>query len=263
MAHPVEADDPRVAALLAEDRVGNLVIEGDLANSRPGDVKLLVDDLDEPAGLLAIGWWVRVYARDRAALERLRPAIPRRHPMAEEETDVGFGGVAAWACDEIRSLGTTTWENLCWLWHLPSPDRLPDETEHETAPLRPEDTALVNEHWPHGDEPEYVRWRIEAGPSAAVFEDGAPVSWAMTHGDEEMGFMTTLPEARRRGLARSVSVALSRAILERGKTPFLYTLQENEPAQRLAEDIGFERWGAYHWFGLRRSGEVRRTDETG
>ena len=63
--------------------------------------------------------------------------------------------------------------------------------------------------------------------------------------------MTTLSEARQRGLARSVTTALARAVLAVGKVPFLYTIQENEPAWRLAESAGFERWGAYHWSGAR------------
>ena len=74
----VEPDDERIAALLAEDRIGNLGLAGDLAVSEPGGIDLFLDDPDEPSGLLAVGWWVRIYARDPAALDRLRPAIPER-----------------------------------------------------------------------------------------------------------------------------------------------------------------------------------------
>jgi ribosomal protein S18 acetylase RimI-like enzyme len=251
MPYPVEPGDSRVEALLEEDRVGTLVIRGDLANSRPGDVRLFLDDPEEPAGLLAVGWFCRIHARDRDALHRLLPAVPERHPFEPEASSVSFGGVASWIRDEILGGREPSWEHACWLYSLEDPARLP-AVRHDVGELRSEDVALVSEHWPHGDDEAYVRWRIEAGPTAAIREDGALVSWAMTHGDDEMGFMTTLPAARRKGYARSNTAALSRRILERGGVPFLYTIRDNERAWRLVEAAGFERWGAYDWFGLPR-----------
>ncbi len=248
----VEPDDPRVAAVLATDPIGNLVIRGDLAGARPGDVSLFLDRPEDPSGLLASSWWVRITARDSTALEPLLPAIPERHPY-EKDGDLMFGGVAEWIHDRLASIYDVTWVNRCWLYSLPEGAPLPGDPEHEVRPLRLEDAALVNAHWPHGDSEEYVGWRIDCGPTAAVYEGDRPISWAATHGDEEMGFMTTLPEARRRGLARSVTIGLCREIRARGKIPFLYAaIQDNVPPQRLAESVGFARHGAYHWFGARR-----------
>jgi GNAT superfamily N-acetyltransferase len=248
---PVEPGDPRVETVLQTDPIGNLVIRGDLANSRPGDVRLFLDDADEPIGLLASSWWVRITAKNADALERLRPAIPERHPF-EEDGELMFGGVAHWIREILVESYEVTWENPCWLYALPEEVTFPDDLPHDVRPLRPQDVPLVNEHWPHGDSVEYVGWRVEHGQTAAIFDEDRLVSWTLTHGDDEMGMLTTLPEARRRGYARSVTIGLIREIRAGGKIPFLYTLQDNAPSQRLAESVGFVRHGAYHWFGARR-----------
>jgi len=247
---PVEFDDPRVETVLEADAIGNLVIRGDHANARPGDVEFFLDDPDDPSGLLARSWWVRITARDEAALARLTPAIPDRNRF-EPDGDVMFGAVPEWVYEILVERYEVTWKNLCWLYYLPEYVVLPERLPHEIRHLRPEDAPLVNEHWPHGDSEEYVGWRIECGETAAIFENGRPVSWAMTHGDEEMGFMTTRPEARRRGYARSVTYGLVKEIRARDRIPYLYTIQENEPPQRLAESVGFVRHGPYHWFGAK------------
>jgi hypothetical protein len=239
-----------VEAVLRLDPVGSLVIRGDLDNSPPGAVKLHLDDPDDPAGLLASSWWARITARDPAALSRLLPAVPARHPF-EEDGELMFGGVAAWVRNVLAEAYEFTWENACWLYYLPGGATCPEDLPHDVRPLRSEDAPLVNEHWPHGDSEEYIAWRIEHGPTAAVFVDGRPVSWSITHGDDEMGLLTTLPEGRRRGYARSVTFGIVREIRARGKVPFLYTIQDNLPPQRLAESTGFVRHGAYHWFGAR------------
>jgi hypothetical protein len=247
----VEPDDPRVETLLDTDRVGSLAIRGDLANSRPGQVSLFLDDADDPAGLLTVYWSVRIIARDAGALERLLPALPEKNPR-ESDGSLMFGGVAEWIHDRILAAYEPVWVNRCWLWYLPDDVPVPDDLPRGIRSLRPKDAALVNEHWPHGDDVDYIRGRIKYGPTAAIFEKGRPISWVLTHGDDDAGLLTTLPEARRRGLARSVLWGLVREIRARGRIPFAYTLQENLAPQRMIEPMGFVNHGAYHWFGAKK-----------
>jgi hypothetical protein len=246
----VAKNDERFRGLLAEDRIGNLVIAGDLDLDDEDRIEAWLDDPDQPAALLTIGWWVHAYARDRAALERLLPLIPERHPVEDVE-DVGFGGVASWIRDVVAENREVTWENPCHLYHLTARDHVPARVAHEIRPLRPEHADLVNRHWEHADAPEYVRWMIERGPTAAVYEDGEPVSWAVVHSDGQMGLMHTLEGARGKGLALSVTASLAGEVLDRGGVPFLYTITENMAAQALVEKAGFRRWGDYHYFGAK------------
>jgi GNAT superfamily N-acetyltransferase len=253
MLHELDPKDKRIPHLLAQDRIGNLTIKGELEVARPGEIRVFIDDPANPRGLLVTNYWVKLYAQDEGALAELLLAIA-------DKPELRFGAVPARVRDYVARHWEITWENPCWLYYV-EPGALREELiRHEIKPLRPEDAALVNECWEHHDEETigYVRWRIETGPSCAIFEGESrsqrPVSWALTHGDGAMGMMFTLPEARRRGYGLSITVALAREILKRGKIPFLYTLHSNVPAQQMIEHVGFARWGDYRYFGARRRG---------
>jgi 8-oxo-dGTP diphosphatase len=247
------AQDERIPRLLAHDQIGCLTIAGELETARPGEIKLFIDDPERPRGLLIRNYWVKLCAEDESAVAELLRALPGQEEFR-------FGAVAAWIRDRIARDWEITWENPCWLYYL-EPDSLREElVQHEVSPLRPEDAPLVNRCWEHEDEETlgYVRWRIESGPSCAIFtgegRSRRPLSWVLTHRDGAMGMMFTLPEARRRGYGRSVTIALAREILRRGRIPFLYTFHSNLPAQRMVEKLGFARWGDYRYFDARRRG---------
>lgn len=244
----VEPSDDRVRAMLDEDRIGNLTIAGELANADPNETTVVIDDPESPAGLLVRTGWVRIYARDVAALHRLLPAI-KLAAANDESEELGFAGVAAWVRDEIAQSWALQWENPCWLYYFDPGCVEGLRVMHEVRSLTVEQAGLVNEHWGAADSEEYVRSRIEDGPSAAVWEEGRPVSWALTHDDGQLGMMFTLPGARRMGYARSVTAALVEQLLAAGKTPFLYTSHSNVAAQHTAERFSFRRWGDYRWFG--------------
>ena len=249
MPYEVDPEDERIHRLLERDRIGNLTIKGELEVAEEDEIEVYIDDPQSPGGLLVTDYWVKIYSQDEDALVELLPAIAQKE-------EAHFGGVAAWIRDYLVQEWEVTWENPCWLYYLEPGDLREELIRHEIRPLRPEDAELVNEHWEFGDAESiwYVKWRIEAGPSCAIFDRDRPVSWALTHSDGQMGMMFTLPEARGKGLALSITAALARKILAQGKIPFLYTLHDNLPAQRLAERAGFRRWGDYRWLGTRRRG---------
>ena len=56
--------------------------------------------------------------------------------------------------------------------------------------------------------------------------------------------VTTQPEFRRQGFGRSVVAALSRHVLENGRTPLYVVSEENQASAHLAESLGFEDSGA-------------------
>jgi 8-oxo-dGTP diphosphatase len=249
MPYEVDPEDERIHQLLERDRIGNLTIKGELEVAEKDEIEVYIDDSQSPKGLLITDYWVKIYVQDEGALAKLLPAIAQKE-------EARFGGVAAWIRDYLVQDWEITWENPCWLYYLKAEDLREELIRHEIRSLRPEDAELVNEHWEFGSAESlgYVRWRIEAGPSCAIFDQDKPVSWALTHGDGQMGMMFTLPEARHKGYGLSITVALAKEILARGKIPFLYTLHDNLLAQRLAERAGFRRWDDYRWFRARRRG---------
>ena len=248
MPHEISPDDPRCAAMLAQDPVGNLTMAGELEHAEPEEVTVYLDDPDDPAGLLVEGsQWVKLYAQHEAALGRLLPALGDRQL-------VRFGGVAAPMAATLASTYEVISEHPAYLYYLQKQDLPWDLLAHPVQPLGPEHAALVNEQWSYGDAEAYVRWRIKDGPSAAIYQDGRPVSWALTQYDGQMAMMYTAPEARRKGYGMSVTLALARLMLDAGKVPYLYIEHGNAAAQQHVGRMGFARHGDYRWFEARKQG---------
>src|SRR5206468_1265941 len=95
--------------------------------------------------------------------------------------------------------------------------------DKEVRPLDPNWAGLVAALWePEWPAEGYVRRRIEAGPTAAVYDGGRPVAWALTHMVTDrvgiIGMVHVLEAYRRKGLARAVVSAISQDLIRAGKT---------------------------------------------
>ena len=135
--------------------------------------------------------------------------------------------------------------NRFWLFRLDAQDFV----EHEAAGVRslgPEWASLVAHHWSPGwDATAYVRSRIDAGPALAIFDGGTPVAWVLTHAETPtvsvIGFIHVLDPYRRRGYALSLTSAIVKNVLRRGKIPALHVQTENTASLDLVEKLGFRR----------------------
>ncbi|MEI6308115.1 MAG: GNAT family N-acetyltransferase [bacterium] len=259
----IEGTDPRLRRLLEEDYAASLPLREELNHSGVSPRRVFLDSADEPGGALVIGNWVKVFARNVEALERLFPAL-------EGFTEVRAAGVAPWILEHLTEGWEIQWVSKCWLWRLPPGALQRPPALFPTHPLRSKDAPLVNRHWEHGGDEEseqYLRKQIEDHPSMAIFEEERPVAWSLVHWDGAMGPCFTLPEARGRGYAAAIAWELSRVLLEMGRIPYFYTLQENLPPQRLAQRMGFRQGCAAHWFGagrrLRRGSIAVETKKSG
>ncbi len=139
-----------------------------------------------------------------------------------------------------------------WLFQL-DPEDFVDAEGEGVRPLDPEWAEMVAKLWEPGWEHAawYVRARIEAGHAYAVYEDGKPVAWAFLHFETPevsmMGFLHVLETHRRKGFARSVSSALVKDVLARGKIPALHVKTDNVPSLELTASLGFHRVKKQVW----------------
>lgn len=89
----------------------------------------------------------------------------------------------------------------------------------------------------------FRRRTIELGGYLGFFEDGRLLAMAGQRVglDEhtEISAVCTHPDARRRGLAGSVSAAVARNIRAEGRTPILHVAENNVEAKRVYERLGF------------------------
>jgi ribosomal protein S18 acetylase RimI-like enzyme len=159
-------------------------------------------------------------------------------PVFVQLTDEWMGPLAESRADRLDL-------NRFWLFRLDAGEFV----DHEAAGVRslgPEWAALVAHHWSPGwDATAYVRSRMDAGPAFAVFDAGKPVAWVLTHVESPavsvIGFIHVLEPYRRRGFALSLTSAIVKDILRRGKIPALHVQEENTASLDLVRRLGFRR----------------------
>ena len=167
----------------------------------------------------------------------LLAALPRG-PVFVHLTDEWMAPLAESRVDQLDL-------NRFWLFRLEARDFV----DHEAAGVRslgPEWASRVAHHWSPGwDATAYVRSRMDAGPAMAVFDGGTPVAWVLTHVESPtvslIGFIHVLDPYRRRGYALSLTSAIVKDILRRGKIPALHVQTENTASLDLVRKLGFRR----------------------
>lgn len=138
-----------------------------------------------------------------------------------------------------------------WLFRLDAKDFV-DHPDPRVRPLESSWAGLVARHWePDWPAEGYVRRRIENGPTAAIYEDGDPVAWALTHMVTNrvgiIGMVHVQDGFRRKGLARSVVAAVSRELFRGGKVPALHAYIDNLASLSLFPTLGFHRVKRQVW----------------
>lgn len=138
-----------------------------------------------------------------------------------------------------------------WLFRLDAKDFV-DHPDPRVRPLEPAWAGLVASLWePDWPAEGYVRRRIENGPRAAIYEDGDPVAWALTHMVTNrvgiIGMVHVQEGFRRKGLARSVVAAVARELFRGGKIPALHAYLDNVPSLSLFPTMGFRRVRRQVW----------------
>ena len=138
-----------------------------------------------------------------------------------------------------------------WLFRLDSASFLA-KADGRVRSLEPEWAARVAKLWePEWPAESYVRRRIETAPTAAIYEDGEPVAWALTHMVTDkvgvIGMVHVLDGFRRKGLARFVVSAISRDLIRLGKIPALHAYVDNTASLALFPTLGFRKVRRQAW----------------
>jgi GNAT superfamily N-acetyltransferase len=117
------------------------------------------------------------------------------------------------------------------------------------APLRPAHVAQINELFVLGGGLAFSPAQVELGVFYGVLDEGALVAVAGTHlvsatySVAAIGNVFTHPDYRRRGYGTLATSAVAAELLRRGiRDVVLNVAQENGPALRIYEKLGFERY---------------------
>ncbi len=207
-----------------------------------------VDSRKEPQVLLIRREeWLSVFAADALLFEaHLGELPPFAVPEGEEKGLLKFSALLPHLARPVKSLWGSLRESPCYLFALTAQNFRHHDLDG-IGPLRVEDAPLIARNWTHGDDVEYCRSRIASGPGFGLRKWGRLIAWMLTHEDGSMGILHTLEGWRRRGYGRGVASALTEKIIEEGKRPFCFVLQDNEPSVRLFESLGFQRVAECFW----------------
>jgi len=187
--------------------------------------------------------FIALAAGDAEAAGRLAEAVPRGFTILHltEEFPLAV----------LEPRATEFHPQPAWLFRL-DPKDFVDHPDPRVRPLDPESAGRVAKQWqPDWPAEGYVRRRIEAGPTAAIYDGGEPVAWALTHTITDrvgiIGMVHVLEGYRRKGLARSVVASVSRDLQRLGKLPTLHAFVDNVPSLALFPTLGFRRVRRQVW----------------
>ena len=249
MAFPVE-DREAVRPFLMRDPVRNAVVINRVFHNAEFSLTF-ADQMPDPKGVLALRpaggadspHQFAVHATDPLAALRVLRAVPRGFCLYHVADELSF--------PVIRERAEVGWWGEAILYRL-DPSDFRDVQAHSVEPLDPKYAAKIAKIWePEWPAEGYVRSRIEGGLNGAIYEDGEPVAWYLTHLETDdvvmLGFLHVLDAYRGRGYAKSLSSALIKQTFAKGKTPCCHVYTDNVPSIRLMEGLGFRRVCLQAW----------------
>ncbi len=231
-------------ALFDADPLGTLSIQYILNNKE--NLVCYTDDSTHPSGILIENGYLHyAYAKTPAFIERIVQHF-------SQPGEYGFAGIPRKIATALKHTYEEEWGNPCTAYALSKEDYHPERQVHPTKPLRLEDAELVDRYYPYsGDHSlKMIREDISLRPSAAVFIDENPVSWALQHPDGTIGMMHTLEEHRHKGYARDTTFGIVEALLAQGEIPVVQIVDTNTASKQLAKSCGFKSFGTADWFGI-------------
>ncbi len=245
------ADREKLKGFVSSDPVRNAVVTQRIFYPRR-ESKYLVDDVDNPRA-------VATFEKPEDAFDAVSMAFQADDAQSGAKVARGIPDGKYWfhlsnedLLPVLRERVRIGWWAKYWLLSLPR-GGLKVQARHETRKLDASWAVKVAKVWSWDwDATEYVKGRIEKGPSSGIFVDGELVAWNLTHFETDdvgvAGMLVVLPEYRSRGFAESVTIDVVKQIHASGKDAACHIHEDNQPSLSLSERIGFRRvcrqiWG--------------------
>lgn len=158
-----------------------------------------------------------------------------------------FAAVEGWMYPFLVEGRDMVWDEPCYTYYVPDHVTFPPVEPLPEIPL--EHAITVQKHWVNQEEWsfQFIVSSIKRGFSSMKFFDGKPVAWAAMQDDGAMGFMHVLPEYRRHGYAKEVTIDLIRKYRQAGRMPFVHIVRTNQASIALTRSMGFELLKEIYW----------------
>ncbi len=128
-----------------------------------------------------------------------------------------------------------------------------DPPQENIEPLIPQDIETVIRHMTFSADHlrSIIEDRIAHGVTAGIRRKGNLIAWSMTHKDGALGFLGVLPEYRRQGLARELSIYLIGKVRARGRIPMVQVQPKSVESRELGKKMGFVYQKSLVWIDLK------------
>lgn len=147
-------------------------------------------------------------------------------------------------------------KNIKWIlstMRLILPDNInTGGTAINTCNLAVEDSTTIYESSDYKEylSIDYIKERIAKGISSCIRIGNEPVAWSITQDDGAIGFLHVLPEYRRMGFGRNITLDMIHKVRSAGKIPFVHIEEDNEKSMGLALSLGFQKDRTVNWLEI-------------
>lgn len=247
-----EEEKAGIKAWLDQDPVGNaFVIHRAFFEDQPATI--LVDHPESPDALVVL--------QEGSGRLAVTATKPDSAAQLLKQLPGGEYHVSSLDLELVPALSTVVEVELdqpAWLFRMERADFRPYKA-CETGAVLKQHAELIARLWgPDRNAVEYVRSRIEKGPTAGVYVGDELVAWDMTHLLTDkvvmLGFLHVLEGYRGRGFAKTVCTAMCEEVFRMGRMPACHVYQDNEPSIKLTEAMGFRRVKRQSWATIRKDG---------
>lgn len=185
---------------------------------------------------------VSVYCNDEEFIAQFYDVLPKG--------ELHFSATSPFVRNWIAKRHQFVWTCDCNFYYyngkpLPQP-------QHEVGSLTVDYVDLVATGTSYTADKEEIKQAIANRETSAIYVDGKPVCWCVTHDDYSMGMLYTLPEHRHKGYALSVMLDICHKLLKKGIQPFCYIIFGNTASENLAKKYNMEKNEESFYFGIEK-----------
>jgi GNAT superfamily N-acetyltransferase len=184
--------------------------------------------------------WIYISSKSSKELELIKNKL--------DSSDKNFAIIEDWMIPIITNGSKIKWKLSTMRLVLTSNETLPEPT-HNMSELIAEDSKFIYENSDYKNyvSIEYIMDRIVNGISSCVRIMDKPVAWGITQDDGAIGFLHVLPEYRKSGYGRDITVDLINKVRNKGHIPFVHIEEKNDSSMMLAMSLGFAKNKIVNW----------------
>lgn len=163
--------------------------------------------------------------------------------------DLNFASMEDWMLPFILQRGVPKWQLSCLRLYYPEEYAISKEFRSHVVDIDERKAVFILNHYEYCKytDLEYVKERLTNGPALGIYDRNNLAAFIMTHDDGAMGFLTVLPEHRRKGYAKDLTLEMISRLREKGDLPFVQIEDDNYQSINLAKQLGFVIDQNIHW----------------